>query len=69
MAVSHLWDRFEKCHKGFPGLFVKFRGGSTRALGLAQQGDLKGALTVVAYVFIYVYIYIYNMSTFINDPK
>ena len=37
MAVSHLWDALEKCHKGISGLFVKFRGGPIRALGTAQQ--------------------------------
>ena len=42
MAVSHLWDRLEKCHKGFPGSFVKFKGGPIRALGLAQQGPRGG---------------------------
>ena len=42
IAVSHLWDWLETCHKGFPGLFVKFNWGPTRALGLAQQGPRGG---------------------------
>ena len=47
MAVSHLCDRLEKCQKGFPGLFVKFRRGPIRALGLAQQVPRGGPTRAV----------------------
>ena len=36
VIVLTLGGSLKKCHEGFPGLFVKFRGGHIKALGLAQ---------------------------------